>query len=90
MVREYQRDLTTFTGKTEYSFTSLEGYIAAKVLVEGLRRTGAALTHERFVQTMESFSYDTGGFIVNYTPTDHAGSHFVELTVITKEGKFLR
>ncbi|MEP6702004.1 MAG: ABC transporter substrate-binding protein [Betaproteobacteria bacterium] len=90
VVREYQRDLTTFTGKSEYSFTSLEGYIAAKVLVEGLRRTGAALTRERFVQTMESFSYDTGGFIVNYTPTDHAGSHFVELTVITKEGKFLR
>jgi hypothetical protein len=39
---------------------------------------------------MENFSYDTGGFIVNYTPNDHSGSHFVELTVITKEGKFLR
>jgi ABC-type branched-subunit amino acid transport system substrate-binding protein len=91
VVREYQRDLTAFTGKSEYSFTSLEGYIAAKVLVEGLRRTGANLTRERFVQTMESsFSYDTGGFIVNYTPADHSGSNFVELTVITKEGKFLR
>jgi ABC-type branched-subunit amino acid transport system substrate-binding protein len=90
VVRDYQRDLTAATGKSEYSFTSLEGYIAAKVLVEGLRRTGQTLTRERFVQTMESFSYDAGGFIVSYTPTDHSGSQFVELTVITKEGKFLR
>jgi ABC-type branched-subunit amino acid transport system substrate-binding protein len=90
VVRDYQRDLTAATGKSEYSFTSLEGYIAAKVLVEGLRRTGKDLTRERFVQTMENFSYDTGGFTVNYTPNDHSGSHFVELTVITKEGKFLR
>jgi ABC-type branched-subunit amino acid transport system substrate-binding protein len=90
VVKEYQRDLAAFTGKTEYSFTSLEGYIAAKVLAEGLRRTGPNLTRERFLQTMDSFSYDTGGFTVNYTPTDHSGSHFVELTVITKDGKFLR
>ena len=90
VVRDYQRDLTSSTGKSEFSFTSLEGYIAAKVLVEGLRRTGKDLTRERFVQTMENFSYDTGGFIVNYTPSDRTGSQFVELTVITKEGKFLR
>jgi branched-chain amino acid transport system substrate-binding protein len=90
VVKEYQKDLQAYTGKTEYSFTSLEGFIAAKVLVEGLRKTGNPLTRERFVQAMESFSYDTGGFIVNYTPTDHSGSTFVELTVITKEGKFLR
>ena len=90
VVKEYQRDLTASTGKSDYSFTSLEGYIAAKVLVEGLRRTGKDLTRERFVQTMENFSYDTGGFTVSYTPNDRTGSQFVELTVITKEGKFLR
>ena len=90
VVREYQRQFAAFSGKTEYSFTSLEGFIAAKVLVEGLRRTGPNLTRERFVSTMESFAYDTGGFTVSYTPDDHSGSQFVELTVITKEGKFLR
>ena len=90
VVREYQRVFSAFTGKTEYSFTSLEGFIAAKVLVEGLRRTGPALTRERFVTTMEDFAFDTGGFAVSYTANDHSGSHFVELTVITKDGKFLR
>ena len=90
VVREYQKIFSAFSGKTEYSFTSLEGFIAAKVLVEGLRRTGPTLTRERFIATMEDFAYDTGGFAVSYTPNDHSGSHFVELTVITKEGKFLR
>ncbi|MEP7085488.1 MAG: ABC transporter substrate-binding protein, partial [Betaproteobacteria bacterium] len=90
VVKEYQKVFSAFTGKAEYSFTSLEGFIAAKVLVEGLRRTGPALTREKFISTMEDFAYDTGGFAVNYTPTDHSGSRFVELTVITKDGKFLR
>ena len=90
VVREYQRIFGAFSGKTEYSFTSLEGFIAAKVLVEGLRRAGPSLTRERFIATMEDFTYDTGGFAVTYTPSDHSGSTFVELTVITKEGKFLR
>ena len=90
VVREYQKLFAASSGKTEYSFTSLEGFIAAKVLVEGLRRTGPNLTRERFVTTMEGLSFDTGGFVVDYSPADHSGSHFVELTVITKEGKFLR
>ena len=90
VVREYQRLFSAYSGKSEFSFTSLEGFIAAKVLVEGLRRTGPNLTRERFIATMQNFAFDTGGFAVHYTPDDHAGSHFVELTVITKEGKFLR
>jgi ABC-type branched-subunit amino acid transport system substrate-binding protein len=90
VVKEYQRLLGAATGKTDYSFTSLEGFIAAKVLVEGLRRTGPNLTRERFVSTMESLNYDTGGFVVGYSPADHSGSHFVELTVISKDGRILR
>ena len=90
VVKEYQRLFAAATGKSEFSFTSLEGFIAAKVLVEGLRRTGPNLTRERFIATMDNFGFDTGGFTVSYTPDDHSGSRFVELTVITKEGKFLR
>ena len=90
VVKEYQKALAAETGKENYSFTSLEGFIAAKVLVEGLRRTGPALTRDKFISTMENFSFDAGGFLVSYSPTDHSGSRFVELTVITKDGKFLR
>lgn len=90
VVREYERLFSAYSGKHDFSFTTLEGFIAAKVLVEGLRRTGPNLTRERFVGTMETLTFDTGGFAVSYTPEDHSGSHFVELTVITKNGKFLR
>src|SRR5215468_2555578 len=91
VVKEYQQLLEASTGKQEYSFTSLEGFIAAKVLVEGLRRTGNDLTREKFIAAMETMrDVDFGGFYVTFTPTNHNGSKFVELTVIGKDEKFLR
>jgi ABC-type branched-subunit amino acid transport system substrate-binding protein len=91
VVKEYQQLLEASTGKQNYSWTSLEGFIAAKVLVEGLRRTGADLTRERFIAAMEQIrDFDVGGFVVTFTPTDHSGSKFVELTVIGKDERFLR
>lgn len=91
VVKDYQQLLEASTGKQEFSFTSLEGFIAAKVLVEGLRRAGQDLTRERFIAAMEQLrDYDVGGFTVTFTPTDHSGSKFVELTVIGKDERFLR
>jgi hypothetical protein len=34
--------------------------------------------------------FDVGGFTVSFTPTDHSGSRFVELTVIGNDERFLR
>jgi branched-chain amino acid transport system substrate-binding protein len=91
IVKDYQQLLEASTGKQNYSFTSLEGFIAAKVLVEGLRRTGQDLTREKFINAMEQIrDYDVGGFTVSFSPTDHSGSKFVELTVISKDERFLR
>jgi branched-chain amino acid transport system substrate-binding protein len=91
VVKDYQQLLEASTAKQEYSFTSLEGFIAAKVLVEGLRRTGPDLTREKFISAMEQTrDLDVGGFSVSFTPTDHSGSKFVELTVIGKDERFLR
>jgi len=91
VVKEYQQLLEASTGKQNYSFTSLEGFIAAKVLVEGVRRTGNDLTREKFINAMEQIrDYDVGGFTVSFSPSDHSGSKFVELTVIGKDERFLR
>jgi len=91
IVKEYQQLIEASTGKQEYSFTSLEGFIAAKVLVEGLRRAGNDLTREKFINAMETMrDIDFGGFYVTFTPANHNGSKFVELTVIGKDEKFLR
>jgi len=91
IVKEYQQLLEAATGKQDYSFTSLEGFIAAKVLVEGLRRAGADLTRDKFITAMERMNnVDLGGYTVAFSPTDHNGSKFVELTVIGKDERFLR
>jgi branched-chain amino acid transport system substrate-binding protein len=91
VVKDYQKHFTAHAGNDNFNFSSLEGYIAAKVFVEGLRRAGAQPTREGFVAALETLrDYDLGGFIVTYTPADHNGSKFVELTVISRDGKFLR
>jgi ABC-type branched-subunit amino acid transport system substrate-binding protein len=91
VVKDYQRSLPANSGENDYNFGSLEGYIAARIFVEGLRRAGTAPTREGFVAALETMrDYDVGGFSVTYTPTDHNGSKFVELTVISRDGKFAR
>ncbi|MDB5727858.1 MAG: Extracellular ligand-binding receptor [Noviherbaspirillum sp.] len=90
IVREY-RKLYIQNGKREWDYVSMEGFIAAKVFVEGLRRAGRDLTRERLVAALESMSeYDAGGFVVRFGPARHNGSNFVDLTMIARNGKFLR
>lgn len=90
VTRDYQAQMKK-SGKTDLSFTSLEGYIAARVLVEGLKRAGKDLTREKLISGLESMTNtDIGGFHINYSPTSHNGSSLVDLTIIGKSGKFMR
>lgn len=73
------------------SYAAMEGYVNAKVLVEGLRRAGPNLTREGFIRALESMQrIDFGGIMVTYGPKDHSGSEFVELTMIGKNGRIIR
>ena len=90
VVRDYQKLLAASGSGRDVSFTSLEGYIAARVFVEGLRRAGKELTRDKFISAMENLrNFDAGGFAVNFTPGNHNGSNFVELTIIRKDGSFM-
>jgi ABC-type branched-subunit amino acid transport system substrate-binding protein len=90
VVREYQQ-LSARAGHTDYNFTAIEGFLVAKVFVEGLQRSGRNLTRETFISAMEKMhDVDLGGFYIGYSPTNHAGSKFVDLTIIGHGGKFLR
>ncbi len=90
VVKEY-RKLLADSKADQPGFGTLEGYIAAKVIVEGLRRAGRKLDRESFVRAMESMSeFDVGGFKVSYSPENHNGSKFVDLTIISKEQRFVR
>jgi len=90
VVREYQAAAKK-AGFADYNFGAMEGFLMAKVMVEGLRRTGRNLTREGFVDALEKMNdVDLGGFFIGYSPKSHTGSKFVDLTVIGREGKFLR
>jgi len=89
IVQEYQAAIEKETGKKDYSFTSLESYIGAKVMVEAIRRAGPRLTREAFAQQLDHLKgFDTGGYVVGFAPDNHNGSSFVELTVIGRGQSF--
>jgi ABC-type branched-subunit amino acid transport system substrate-binding protein len=89
VVKEYHKLIAE--AKAEPGFGTLEGYIAAKVMVEGLRRAGRKLDRENFIRAMESIQeFDVGGFKVSYGPGKRNGSQFVDLTIISKDQKFVR
>lgn len=75
----------------ELNHTLLEGYVAAKVLVEGLRRCGPGPTGKRLRQVLEGMrGYDVGGVIIDFSPTSHSGSRYVDITILNREGKLLK
>ncbi|MBK1891101.1 ABC transporter substrate-binding protein [Undibacterium sp. 14-3-2] len=90
VVGEYTKIMNK-AGIKDLNFSSLEGFIAAKVFVEGLRRSGQNLTREKLISSLESLntkSYDAGGFDINFSSSNHNGSKFVDMTMIGKDGKF--
>lgn len=91
VVREYQERMTQ-AGNKDFDFSSIEGFLAAKVLTEGLRRAGGkSLTRESLVTALESLrDFNMGGFIVNYSPKSHEGSRYTDLTTIGRGGRFIR
>lgn len=90
IVREYQQRMTE-AGHKDFDFSSMEGFLAAKVFTEGLRRAGKALTRDSLVTALESIrEYNMGGFYVNYSPKNHEGSRFTDLTLIGRGGRFVR
>ena len=70
------------------NYLSLEGYIAAKVLLEGLHRAGNRVTRESLVTALESIAdWNMGGFKVTYSRSDHVASNRVEVSVLTGDGR---
>jgi ABC-type branched-subunit amino acid transport system substrate-binding protein len=90
LVKEAQ-DLARAKGVNEVSPAMLEGFAAAKVLVEGLRRAGPKPSRERIQAALEGLTkFDIGGLEVNFSPQDHTGLDFADLAIITADGRFRR
>jgi ABC-type branched-subunit amino acid transport system substrate-binding protein len=89
IVREYQLRMTE-AGQKDFDFSSLEGYLTARVLVEGIRRAGKNLSRDALISGLESMhDVNLGGFTITYGAKDHQGSNFTDLTIIGRGGKFI-
>jgi len=69
----------------------MEGFAAAKVLVEGLRRAGPNPTRLTLKSALESIErYDLGGLTMSYGPSNRTGLDFADLSIIDHSGRFRR
>jgi ABC-type branched-subunit amino acid transport system substrate-binding protein len=89
ITREFNEALRRSNSATKANFSSLEGFLAAKVLVEGLRRApGGKPSREGLIAGLESIERQQfGGFDVSFSPRNHVASKFVELSMITADGR---
>jgi len=87
-IKVYRSALEKYMGNTPPSFISLEGFVDAMILVEGLQRAGRDLTREKLISGFESIhNLDVGlgpKFLLDYSPKDHKGFNSVYATIIRK------
>ncbi|WP_272942490.1 ABC transporter substrate-binding protein [Herbaspirillum sp. CF444] len=91
LVAEYRKRMSE-AGYENLTFSSLEGYIAARVLVEGLRRAQRDLTREKLIRALESINarnYSDGGYVINFSPHNHNASQYVDMAAMTGGARFL-
>jgi ABC-type branched-subunit amino acid transport system substrate-binding protein len=80
-------DAAKKAGNVQPNFSSMEGYLAAKIFAEGLRRGGKP-NREALISGLESINDQSfGGFAVTFSPTNHVASKFVELSMLTGDGR---
>ncbi|MBT9550295.1 MAG: ABC transporter substrate-binding protein [Hydrogenophaga sp.] len=70
------------------SAAQFEGFVHARLLVEGLKRTGRELNTASFIKTMEGAGEIAfGRFTAQYSPKSHNGSNYVELAILDADGR---
>jgi len=85
-VELYRKYLTKYYPDHPPSFVSLEGFVDAMVLVEGLKRAGKDVTREKFISAIESIHSMNVGMgsklLLDYSSTDHKGFDNVYPTIV--------
>ena len=88
IAREFLDAIKQGGNKVQANFSSMEGYVAAKVFAEGLRNAGPRITRDTLISGLESIgTQSVGGFSVTLGPSDHVASRFVELSMLTGDGR---
>jgi branched-chain amino acid transport system substrate-binding protein len=90
IVGQYQKAMRA-SGQTQFNHASLEGYIAARTLIEALRRSKEKPSAEAIKNSLNRFDkLSLGGYSLSYNPQVHLGSRFSDLTYLTSTGDYRR
>ncbi|CAN5363890.1 ABC transporter substrate-binding protein [soil metagenome] len=91
LAREFQQAWKAAGVPLEPSHLALEGYVNAKVFAEVLRRAGRNPTRSSFIDSAWALKhYDLGGFEVSFTDSSKSASRFVELNLVSRDGRLIR
>jgi len=90
LILEYKAALGKYFPGEAPDYVSLEGYVAAGLLAEGLRRAGPQLDTEKVVEALENVrDLDLGlGTRLSFGRTEHQGSHKVWGTQLDEAGRY--
>lgn len=90
IIKEF-RDAFEKYGKVQGvpSHFNLEGYLAGKILVEAIRRSKDS-SPAGVIRGLEMLhDWDMGGYVVDFSPTKHNGSRFVDMSIISAKGDLI-
>ncbi|MDM7942147.1 MAG: ABC transporter substrate-binding protein [Hydrogenophaga sp.] len=88
ITRAYQEAFSRFKPGRAFSYGSLEGYLTGRALTEALRRAGPTPTRASFLAGLRNADLDIEGIRISYRDGEHAGMTLVDLSIVTREGKF--
>jgi len=88
VVREYQQLAKAANLTVDYA--GMGGYLSGRFMVEALRRAGKNLTRDKFRAALESGPFDMGGVTYSFKPDNRYASTYVELVMLSRDGKFLK
>jgi ABC-type branched-subunit amino acid transport system substrate-binding protein len=90
IAREYQVSFARAHPGRAFSYGSLEGYASAKALVAALKLAGPQPTRAGFAKALDNTTIDLGGLKASWRAGDHAGSTFVDLAMVSRDGRFIQ
>lgn len=91
LAREFRQVLKEVAPTVPVSYSSFEGFIAAKLVVTALRAAGPDVNRAKFIAALESMNdVDLGGLRIRMSPSNHEGSNYVDITMISRDRKFIR
>jgi ABC-type branched-subunit amino acid transport system substrate-binding protein len=89
MARDFNREAAAADVAVNYN--SYGGYLAARFLIEVLRRAAPNISSDNIIRTIQGIrNFDLGGTLLNFSPTNHHGTNWVEITIVGPDGRFMR